>query len=73
MNELVKELICSSMVSNGSEGLGGSYAEINPEKLVKFTVQDCADWIRENYDSVDAEVLAHYMEVRYGLHRDYAE
>lgn len=35
-------------------------------------VQQCADWIRSEYDHPDAESIAWVLEVRFGLHGDYA-
>lgn len=43
------------------------------EKFAKLIIQECANYIRENYDSWDAEPLAHNLEVDFGLHGDYAE
>jgi hypothetical protein len=43
------------------------------EKFAELIIQECANYIRENYDSWDAEPLAHNMEVDFGLHGDYAE
>ena len=42
------------------------------QKLSTLLVQDCADWIRTNYDHEVAESLAWYLEIHYGLHGDYA-
>ena len=41
------------------------------QKLSILLVQDCANWIRENYDHEVAESLAWYLEIHYGLHKDY--
>lgn len=41
MNERVSTLIKRSMEPTGVEGIGGSYMELNPEKLVESVVQDC--------------------------------
>ena len=41
------------------------------ERLTKLTVQQCADWVRTNYDHPSAEVIAWNMEIEYGLHGDY--
>jgi len=45
---------------------------LNSEKFANLLVQDCANWIRNNYDHESAEPLAFYMEMYYGLHGDYA-
>ena len=45
--------------------------EESAKKFAEMLIKDCADWIRENYDSADAEVLAHYMEIYYGLHKGF--
>jgi acetone carboxylase gamma subunit len=45
----------------------------NHMKFAELIIQECANYIRENYDSWDAEPLAHNMEVDFGLHGDYAE
>lgn len=41
-------------------------------KYAELIVRECADYIRENLDSSDAEPLAWTMEVKYGVHGDYA-
>ena len=43
------------------------------EKYAELIVQACADYIRENMDSEQAEPLAFCMERDFGLHGDYAE
>ena len=76
MNERIKEL---------AEKAGFSFKyktapdELNPghrlqdlEKFAELIVQDCANFVREEYDHVDAEGIAWLMEMKYGLHRDYA-
>jgi hypothetical protein len=58
------------------QGLTGPNYLISSQELEKFAkliIQECANYIRENYDSWDAEPLAHNMEVDFGLHGDYAE
>jgi hypothetical protein len=49
------------------------YAKKGIEKFAELIVRECANYIRENYDSWDAEPLAHNLEVDFGLHGDYAE
>lgn len=46
--------------------------EMWKEKFAQLVVQDCANWIRENYDHEAAESIAWYLEINYGLHGDYA-
>lgn len=43
------------------------------EKFAVLIVQACADYIRENMDSEQAEPLAFCLERDFGLHGDYAE
>jgi len=43
------------------------------EKFAELIVKECADWVRTNYDSRNAEPLAFNMEKDFGLHGDYAE
>ncbi len=42
------------------------------EVLSKLIVLECADYIRTNLDSWDAEPLAFCMERDFGVHGDYA-
>ena len=42
------------------------------EKFAELIVQGCADFVRENYDHEAAESIAWCMEIKYGLHGDYA-
>jgi len=42
------------------------------ERFAQLIVEECADYIRTNYDSWDAEPLAFNMEKDFGLHGDYA-
>lgn len=41
-------------------------------KFAELIVNECADFVRENYDHEAAESIAWTMEVKYGLHGDYA-
>lgn len=43
------------------------------QELTKLIVQDCADYIRSNLNTDQAEPLAWNLEIQYGLHGDYAE
>lgn len=51
---------------------GQLHSAFSLEKFAELIVQDCADYIRSNYDSWDAEPLAFNLEKDYGLHGDYA-
>lgn len=66
MNKRIKELIQEA--DRKCSETRGVFDEI----LVKLIVQECADYIRTNYDSWDAEPLAFNMEKDFGLHGDYA-
>jgi chorismate mutase len=70
MNERIRQLAVQA------HAVDNTLHYYNPEfieKFAKLIVQECANYIRENYDSWDAEPLAHNMEVDFGLHGDYAE
>lgn len=41
--------------------------------FAELIIKECADYVRTNYDSWDAEPLAFNMEKDFGLHGDYAE
>jgi hypothetical protein len=68
MNNRIWEMI---QKLNGQNGL--LWTEMDKEEFGQLIIQECANYIRENYDSWDAEPLAHNMEVDFGLHGDYAE
>ena len=51
---------------------GDMEEEIFREKFAELIVKECADYVRTNYDSWDAEPLAFNMEKDFGLHGDYA-
>jgi hypothetical protein len=76
MNERIK-LLAEQAKAESSQWLGSkpattiTYDEL--EKFAKLIIQECADYIRTNYDNWDAEPLAFNMERDYGLHGDYAE
>jgi hypothetical protein len=80
MNERLKELAeqCSRHQSYWMEIEGkmvqiSEHAEVfDKEKFAELIVQECADWVRENYDHEHAEGIAWNMEIDYGLHGDYA-
>lgn len=68
MNERINVLIEQA----GLEYNFDPMAWLKYEKLVELVVQDCADFVRENYDHEAAECIAWNMEIKYGLHGDYA-
>jgi hypothetical protein len=73
MNERIQKLWVES---TGAESPTNDFQAVKGEELEKFAeliIQECANYIRENYDSWDAEPLAHNLEVDFGLHGDYAE
>ena len=41
-------------------------------KLSELIVRECADYVREEYDHEHAEGIAWNMEIKFGLHGDYA-
>lgn len=43
MNVRVKQLIKQAMSPSGDGGLGGTYLELNPEKLVELVVKECME------------------------------
>ena len=65
MNERIREI---------AEQCHHRYSEhnIDLEKFAQLIIQDCANFVRESYDHADAEGIAWYMEIKYGLHGDYA-
>lgn len=78
MNERIKELseqagITTNLNTDFFEKDFNKWLDYYSEKFAKLIIQECANYIRENYDSWDAEPLAHNMEVDFGLHGDYAE
>jgi hypothetical protein len=42
------------------------------QKFAELVVKDCANFVRETYDHEAAESIAWCMEIKYGLHGDYA-
>ena len=64
MNERVAKLIERSMEPTGVEGIGGSYMELNPEKLVELIVRECMTtilkeskwyWDKDEFESSNAK------------------
>ena len=67
MNERIKEL--------AKQSLPEFYLTNCPSALEKFAeliVKECADYVREEYDHEHAEGIAWNMEIKFGLHGDYA-
>jgi hypothetical protein len=77
MNQRIEELIEQATERHeirSRETLEDYGVEVyfSKQKFAELLVQDCANWIRSNYDNESAEPLAFYMEMYYGLHGDYA-
>lgn len=75
MNERIKELEKQSttVVEGWSDENGTTrYYEFDRKKFAELVVQDCANFVRETYDHEAAESIAWCMEIKYGLHGDYA-
>ncbi len=71
MNERIRELAeQAGFVDKGNNIT--AYMNFDHEKFAELIIQECADYIRTNYDSWDAEPLAFNMEKDFGLHGDYA-
>ena len=75
MNDRTKELLGQALDSAVPE----TWTTLTPEQLVKVSekfaeliVQECANFVREEYDHEHAEGIAWYMEIKFGLHGDYA-
>jgi len=67
MNERIKELLVQPGLLDYTKIIVPEH-----EKFAELIVQECADYIREIYDHQDAESLAWSMEIKFGLHGDYA-
>lgn len=70
MNERIKEFAAKAGFGPTSDPYERQAFDVN--LFAELIVKDSADWIRENYDNANAELIAHYLEIRYGLHGDYA-
>ena len=68
MNERIKELAEQAEFSKKDLHIQGD----NFQKFAELVVQDCANFVRETYDHEAAESIAWCMEIKYGLHGDYA-
>lgn len=72
MNERIKELAeQAGSTHKQSLGVYQFYAD-ELEKFAELIVQECANFVREEYDHEHAEGIAWTMEVKFGLHGDYA-
>lgn len=65
MNELFKEIAIKAQIEH-------CVSHVRLQEFAELIVQDCANFVRENYDHEAAEYIAWSMEVKYGLHGDYA-
>lgn len=72
MNERIKELLEQATEVHDYWYKGESVTMVNHKMFAELIIKECADYIRDNYDSWDAEPLAFNMEKDFGLHRDYA-
>lgn len=45
---------------------------VKAKKFAELIIQDCANFVRKDYDHKAAETIAWNMEIEYGLHGDYA-
>ena len=72
MKERIKELAeQAGSTHKQSLGVYQFYAD-ELEKFAELIVQECANFVREEYDHEHAEGIAWTMEVKFGLHGDYA-
>ena len=68
MNKRIKELAEQAEFSKKDLHIQGD----NFQKFAELVVKDCANFVRETYDHEAAESIAWCMEIKYGLHGDYA-
>lgn len=47
------------------------FYDVELQQFAELVIQECADWIRINYNSEVAEPLAFTLERDFGLHGDY--
>ena len=72
MNERIRELADQAELTiRTSKGTYMSHPEFN-KKFAELIVQECANFVREEYDHEHAEGIAWHMEIKFGLHGDYA-
>lgn len=70
MSDKIKELAeQAEMAANKGDHVD---VKIMMEKFAELIVKECADFVRETYDHEAAESIAWNMEIKYGLHGDYA-
>ena len=72
MNERIRELVKQATTYIEPTSTSGEGWIFDKEKFAELIVQDCANFVRENYDHEAAESIAWTMEINYGLHGDYA-
>ena len=65
MNERLKDLMIQA-------GYAAPELAGRANKLAELIVQDCANFVCEEYEHEHAESIAWMMEVKFGLHGDYA-
>ena len=73
MSKRIDELMYHSGLT--AQGCWDEMDEYDKRAIIKFSeliVQECANYIRCNFDGWEAEPLAHSMEVHFGVHGDYA-
>ena len=73
MNERIKDLLEDATEVVDDWRTGQSHHVVNHKMFAESIIKECANYVRTNYDSWDAEPLAFQMEVNFGLHGDYAE
>ena len=73
MNDKLENLMYQAgLTAQGCWDNMDEYDHAAIQKFAELIVQKCADYIRENMDSEQAEPLAFCMERDFGLHGDYA-
>lgn len=70
MNQRIKELAEQAGFVDKGNNLT-AYTNFDHEKFAELVIQECADWIRINYNSPLAEPLAFSLERDFELHGDY--
>jgi hypothetical protein len=71
MNKRIKELAEQAGYEKDMFGIG-HWDMPECQKFAELVVKDCANFVRETYDHEAAESIAWCMEIKYGLHGDYA-
>lgn len=67
MNKRIKEL-----AEQAELNVTLLYNKDRLEKFAELIVKECANFVREEYDHEHAEGIAWTMEIKFGLHGDYA-